>query len=397
MKLALFLHIYQPPTQFADILAKICDQSYRKIIKILLSNPEARLTLNICGSLTEQLAREGHQDIIENLKILAKRGQIELTGSAKYHPLLPKIPKSEAERQIKLNDETNRKFFGEVWKPVGFFPPEMAYSREVGDLIEGLGFSWIILEEYAFDPAYGKPREDVIYKRKGKKLRIFFRNKDLSVRIAFGHISSLPAFFKVVSDHIKREGCLVLATDGETFGHHQPGLENFLGQLLSHSEIKTFTLSEILAQVKKTREIEPLRSTWGISEEDWLAGNIYPKWDIPGHPIHPLQWRLTKWVIDIVARAESRLRIGELDPNLWSEWQKARETLDKAINSDQYWWASHNPLWHYQMVLRSTRLFEEVLSLTPGIPQDEKERGKNLANEIIQKGLELWGDRIINR
>jgi len=397
MNLALLLHIYQPPTQFADILAKICDQSYRKIIKILLSNLEARLTLNICGSLTEQLAREGHQDIIENLKILAKRGQIELTGSAKYHPLLPKIPRSEAERQIKLNDETNRKFFGEVWKPVGFFPPEMAYSREVGDLIEGLGFSWIILEEYAFDPAYGKPREDVIYKRKGKKLRIFFRNKDLSVRIAFGHISSLPAFFKAVSDHIKREGFLVLATDGETFGHHQPGLENFLGQLLSHPEIKTFTLSEILAQVKKTREIEPLRSTWGISEEDWLSGNIYPKWDIPGHPIHPLQWRLTKWVIDNVARAESRLRIGELDPNLWSEWQKARETLDKAINSDQYWWASHNPLWHYPMVVRSTELLCEVVNLTPGISQAEKEKAQKLAEEIVEEGRRLWGEKIIDQ
>jgi alpha-amylase/alpha-mannosidase (GH57 family) len=397
MDLALFLHIYQPPTQFADILASICDQSYRKIVKILLSNPSTKLTLNVCGSLTEQLIKEGHQDIIDNLKILAKRGQVEFCGSAKYHPLLPKIPKSEAERQIKLNDEVNKRAFGKAYDPVGFFPPEMAYSKEVGDMVEGLGFSWIILEEYAFDLAYGKPRPDVVYKRPGKKLRVFFRNKDLSVRIAFGKILSLPAFLKAVPDYIKGDGYFVLAMDGETFGHHQPGLENFLAKLLSEPEIETFTLSEILAKVRKTREIEPLRSTWGISEEDWARGDVYPKWDIAGHPLHPLQWRLTRLAIDVVLKAETKLRTGELGSNFWPKWQKAREVLDKAINSDQFWWASHNPLWHYQMVVRSTELLFEVVSSTPGISQREKGKAKNLADEIIQKGLGLWGEKIIDR
>jgi len=396
MNLALFLHIYQPPTQFADILAQICDQSYRKIIEILLSNKEAKLTLNICGSLTEQLVNEGHQDIVENLKVLAKRGQVEFTASAKYHPLLPKIPKSEAVRQIELNDETNKKFFAEAWRPSGFFPPEMAYSKKVGDLVEELGFSWIILEEYALNSVFGKLERNVIYQRRNKKLKLFFRDRDLSVRIAFGHISSLPAFFKSVPD-INDEDVLILAMDGETFGHHQPGLENFLAQLLSSPKIKTFTLSEILVQSKMIKEVEPLDSTWGISEKDWKEGNIYPKWDIPGHPIHPLQWRLTKMGIGAVEKAESRLKNGELDARLWKEWQKARNILDKAINSDQFWWASHNPLWHYQMVVRSTKLYEEVFNQTPGLSQEEREKGRKLIEEIIQKGLKLWGDKIVNK
>jgi len=396
MNLALFLHIYQPPTQFANILAQICDQSYRKIIKILLSNKEAKLTLNICGSLTEQLVSEGHQDIVENLKVLAKRGQVEFTASAKYHPLLPKIPKGEAVRQIELNDETNKKFFAEAWRPSGFFPPEMAYSQKVGNLVEELGFSWIILEEYALNPVFGKLERNVIYQRKNKKLKLFFRDRDLSVRIAFGHISSLPAFFKSVPD-INDEDVLILAMDGETFGHHQPGLENFLAQLLLSPKIKTFTLSEILAQSKMIKEVEPLDSTWGISEEDWLKGEIYPKWDIKNHPLHPLQWRLLRLAIDVVCESEVKLKRGELAAYYWSNWHKARETLDKAMNSDQFWWASHNPLWHYQMVVRSTELLYEVVEKTPGVFQKERQKAKALKDEIIKKGYSLWGDDVIDK
>jgi len=42
-----FLHIYQPPTQSEEIVRKVTDECYRKLVQILSQAPSARITLNI--------------------------------------------------------------------------------------------------------------------------------------------------------------------------------------------------------------------------------------------------------------------------------------------------------------------------------------------------------------
>ncbi|MFX1260039.1 MAG: hypothetical protein ACFFAN_19490 [Promethearchaeota archaeon] len=61
-------------------------------------HPGAKITLNINGTLTEQLHDFGYDDLIELITTLASRGQIEFTGSGKFHPLLPLIPEPEIKR-----------------------------------------------------------------------------------------------------------------------------------------------------------------------------------------------------------------------------------------------------------------------------------------------------------
>lgn len=119
-----FLHIYQPPTQTEAIVRKVTEECYRTLVRVLNEAPHAKITLNINAVLTEQLERYGFKDVIEGLKRLAERGQIEFTGSAMYHPILPLIPGEEVERQIKLNTEVNRRYFGDAYQPLGFFPPK---------------------------------------------------------------------------------------------------------------------------------------------------------------------------------------------------------------------------------------------------------------------------------
>ena len=78
------------------------------------------------------------------------RGRIEFLESAKYHAFLPLLPESEIIRQIILNNKTNSKYFGSVYKPTGFFSPEMAYSDKVARIAKKLGYKWIIADELAF-------------------------------------------------------------------------------------------------------------------------------------------------------------------------------------------------------------------------------------------------------
>ena len=142
-------HIYQPPIQIPPVVKQIVNESYRPIVNALRDHPEVKITLNINGTLTEQLNDFGYIDLIEGLSTLGSRGQIEFTGSGKFHPLLPLIPEPEIRRQIELNNETNKKFFGSAYNPRGFFPPEMAVSDEVVSVVREMGFEWIIMSGIA--------------------------------------------------------------------------------------------------------------------------------------------------------------------------------------------------------------------------------------------------------
>ena len=90
---ACFLHFYQPPTQKKQWIDRITVESYRRLVEGLLNHPRAKVTFNINAVLLEFWDKYGHQDVLDGLRNLLKRGQIELTGSAKYHPLLPMIPR----------------------------------------------------------------------------------------------------------------------------------------------------------------------------------------------------------------------------------------------------------------------------------------------------------------
>src|SRR6516165_4724540 len=95
-----FLHIYQPPTQTQEITEKVTREAYRPIVQLLLAHPRGRITLNINGVLTEQLARWGGAHVLAGLRTLAERGRIEFAGSAQFPPLLPVLPEAEIARQI---------------------------------------------------------------------------------------------------------------------------------------------------------------------------------------------------------------------------------------------------------------------------------------------------------
>ena len=185
---AFLFHIYQPPVQIPAVVKKIVNESYKPIIEALRDHPEAKITLNINATLTEQLHDFGYDDLIEAFTTLASRGQIEFTGSGKFHPLLPLIPEPEILRQIKLNNETNRHFFGKLYNPRGFFPPEMAVSEEVFKTVKKAGFDWMIMSGIANTlPEF--PTNHISVHPNG--LKVLFRDDYTSIDCAFDKINNV--------------------------------------------------------------------------------------------------------------------------------------------------------------------------------------------------------------
>ena len=366
-----FLHIYQPPIQTEHILKRVVNESYRRIIAELKKSPDDKLTLNIPACLTELLDEYGFGDVIDDLRLLLERGQIELTGTAKYHPLLPKIPKSEVIRQIKLDRETNRRYFGEHYKPRGFFPPEAAYNRELAEVVADLGFEWILVEELSYNGTFGAVEYDRTYDVEGLDLKIFFREREASFKILSGQLGTVKLFEDYLADRLDKDLYLLTAMDGETFGHHRPGMEKLLFEVYKSPKVPTVTISQLLKLFPRTETVKTLPSTWALMEKDIEKNAPFSRWDDPENEVHQLQWELTRLAIEAGSKKDS----------------PARPLLDRSLHSDQYWWASARPWWSVEMIERGANELEDTV-LASDLPEVDKKRARELYYQIITLGFE---------
>lgn len=365
-----FLHFYQPPHQKPYWVKRVAQESYRKIILGLKKNPQAKVTLNINAVLVELFKRDNCQDIIADIKKLAERGQIEFTETAKYHPFLPLLPQMEIERQIKLNHQTNRKFFGKVYQPQGFFPTEMGYSKKVGQVAKKLGYKWIILDELAYKGKTKSLAADTIYALNGAKdFLVFFRDREISFRILSTEAFSTKILQKILGDRLNKDEYLVTAMDGETFGHHRPGLENFLFDIYKMKGLKSIFFSELPKLFSRREIVEPRNSSWALMMRDIENNTPFSRWYSKDNEIHVKQWQLTNLAIREVEKLNKKSIV----------YKKARPALDRSLHSDQYWWASAQPWWSLEMMETGAKELKDVILMLPG-----RDKIKKLAEKLYQ-------------
>ena len=374
MKWVNFLHIYQPPTQKPMWIRRISDESYRKVFSGLKKIPRARITLNINSVLCELLEKNNASDVIKNIKELVESGNIELTGSAKYHAFLPLLPEEEIERQIRLNEEGLNKYFGNSWKKGGFFSPEMAYSKKVAKIAKKLGYKYIVIDELAF-PEGRHPERNKVYEIDGLEgFYVFFRERNFSFKIlSASQLSTMPAILRFLESRFGKNEYTLTGMDGETFGHHRPGLEKLLFDLLSYEKIEPISMSDVLEQGFEKEVIEPRESTWASVPRDFLINEPFLRWKNPENQIQQYQWQLTDLAIGVVKR----------DPS-----QKAREILDYSLHSDQYWWASARPWWSLEMIERGAFDLKKVVDESITATKEEKEKAAELYKQILFTGFE---------
>lgn len=378
-----FLHLYQPPTQAPEILEKVTNECYRPLVRILMQHPGARITLNINACLTEQLARDGYHDVLDGLGEVAARGQVEFTGSAKYHPILPLIPEEEAVRQVELNTEANRRYFGDVYQPRGFFPPEMCYSRKVAELVHRLGYRWIIVDELGYLGRRGAVRYDQLYRVRGlADFYVFFKERDISAGITYGSFPDGESFLRHLGASIHEERYLLTGTDGEIYGHHRKGQERLLTDIFASRALETRRITDLFALFQEGEEVDPLPSSWSTWEDEMAAGIPYPQWAHPGHELHEKQWALTRLAIEAHDQAD-RSAPG---------YEAARQLLDEGLHSCQYWWASCRPWWDTGMIERGAALLRQAVeAIKVQLPPELPRRASTLEEEI-KRTARAWQD-----
>ncbi len=343
-----FFHIYQPPRWPRSIIRRVARESYRPLVRFLMARPTIHLTLNVNGSLTEQLRSNGYRDVIAGIRKLLERGQIELTDSSMYHAILPLLPNKEVRRQILLNRQTNRRAFGPAYQPGGFFLPEMAYAAKLDEILDQLGYRWIILDGISHPGVVDYLVRNQI---RGTQLTAIFRNRYVSDYLAFAaQLNESKRFLKTVRRWNGQTDVLVTAMDGENLGHHRRAARGIWQKLVRLPYIRTLTVSELLPTLAPNTRISPRAASWSSHKGDLKRSIPFRLWKNPKNGLHKLQWRLFSLVTALIRRREQRGRIPTA----------VRHEFDQAVASDWYWWASREPWWDVDIIVTAAHRLQTI-------------------------------------
>ncbi|MBI2644260.1 MAG: UvrB/UvrC motif-containing protein [Candidatus Wildermuthbacteria bacterium] len=185
---------------------------------------------------------------------------------------------------------------------------------------------------------------------------------------------------------LQKNEYLLTAMDGETFGHHRPGLEKLLFDIYQSKELPTATISELLGKhsFEKTA-CDPIPASWALMHKDIARNLPFSRWYNPKNAIHRMQWQLTALAIGEAKKAKEKGK----------PYQKARALLDKALHSDQYWWASAKPWWSLEILEKGAKELLEVVLILEGKNIQSAKKAQELYKNIVFTALDWQRNGIV--
>ncbi len=204
-------------------------------------------------------------------------------ATAYNHIILPLARRRDRRTQILWGIAAFERHFGR--KPLGFFLPEMAVDSETLMMLAEAGIQYTLLTGKQLHdlPINGDAGPYKVELPNGKSIAVFARHDALSAEISFKiHTLGGAAHWahQALAPARKSAGqLLLLATAGETFGHHYAGEEQFLHWLVTHEAIsagyQVVTLDQYFLASKATHTIHiEERSSWGDQRGliQWATG-----------------------------------------------------------------------------------------------------------------------------
>lgn len=308
--------------------------------------------------------------VIPLYRELWQKGQIEISTTPYYHPILPLLCDSDAAResmpgvqlpprysypqdaesQIVRALDYMEKIFGR--RPAGMWPSEGSVSDQAVQLISRAGLRWLATDEGILERSLGQPlrqgpqleRPDLLYQPYGMgDVTVFFRDRVISDKMGFDYYNWEPQ--QAAQDMISRleeaaarlgEGAETrLATiilDGENVWEFFPDDGHaFLGRLyqgLSDSpRLRCLTFSQFLEGEHASGQLERIfPGSWINSDfRIWIGGDD-----------NNCAWDLLLRARQAVEAERNRL---EADPELKT---KVMEHIQAAEGSDWFWWFGGN-------------------------------------------------------
>jgi alpha-amylase/alpha-mannosidase (GH57 family) len=308
----------------------------------------------------------------------AQSGQIELSTTPFYHPILPLLCDSDiarvanpgtplprrayrhpedAREQLRRAGEYHQRVFGR--KPAGLWPSEGSVSDQTLTIAMEEGFQWFGTDEGVlgrtlnvgfFRDASGIPANaERLYKPwcvriAGNGITGLFRDHQLSDLIGFVYsrmdakaaAEDLHGKLRYLGERVPSADpitiCLFL--DGENAWEYYPGngrefLRQFYRRIQHDQDFRALTASEAIAAAKN------VATTGGIFPASWINAN-FDVWI--GHGEDVTAWELLWDARQAYERAVEARKQGHSDAPSETALQTAFESLLAAEGSDWCWW-----------------------------------------------------------
>ncbi len=346
-----------------------------------------------------EIERELIKQIIPYYRQKQKEGQIEVTTTPYYHPILPLLIDSNAARlpdpnvvlpqnlffhrqdavhQVKAGLDLYKRHMGQ--KARGMWPSELSISPAALEIIANQGVKWIIADEALlckttglniYRDQYGNlnSTETLCQPYRltvgDQHIAVFFREVVLSNEISFSYGSREPeeaaSAMYMRLKHIQerhlnseREGVIVIALDGENcWETYLDDGGQFLAELYRRlsqdSTLTVCTVSDYLARQPATAEL------FKIETGSWINADFHI-WI--GDPYKNRAW-------DFLAATRNFL-VNQLQKKSYPDKVKkaAWEEIYAAEGSDWFWWfgepnnSAHDSIFDQQFRLRLQNVYK---------------------------------------
>jgi alpha-amylase/alpha-mannosidase (GH57 family) len=250
-------HFYQPARedpitgQIPDERGAVPFRNWNELIFSHCYRPNAelgnfeRISFNMGPTLLnwmEQNYPETLESIIQQDRVnFEKHGVGNALAQPYHHTILPLATYEDKVTQIKWGIEDFVHRFGH--QPSGMWLPETAVDMETLSVLVDQGIEFTILAPWQADTEnldVTQPYWVMLPER--RKIAVFFYHQGLSTRVSFDPPSTsnadlfatdgiLPSFN--LCNTQDRPKYLIIASDGELYGHHQPFRDKFLAHLMN--------------------------------------------------------------------------------------------------------------------------------------------------------------------
>jgi len=255
------IHCHQPVGNFDHVIRQAADLAYRPFLKVLENHPEIPIALHYSGILYEWFEKHA-PDIIDLLRKLSDRNQIEFLGGGFYEPILMMLPERDRLGQMKMQNDYIKDTFARQVR--GFWLTERVWEQSIVSSAARAGYQYVTVDDSHFKYA-GIP--DVkngyyITEDQSSKLAVFPAKEFLRYAIPFRNPEDSVSFFQNISTE-DGAAVVVYADDGEKFGtwpgtHKHVYLDGWLDRFLAAlkenaSWIKLKKFSDIIDEIPPCR------------------------------------------------------------------------------------------------------------------------------------------------
>ena len=263
--LPIIFHFHQPIDNFGWVYEDCYEKSYGPLINEIYKVPKVKATLHFSGNLLEWFLKN-KLDLIEKLKEMAKRGQIEIIGGGYYEPIFAIIPTRDRIAQMRKLSDLIKKEFGLEVK--GAWLSERVWEPNYPTFLNEAGLKYVLVDDNHFRST-GITEEDSFYsyvtEDEGKTLRVFPINEPLRYLMPWKPTYMSVDYLREAANERGDRVC-VFISDAEKmgvwgsthqicyvdgYGHQEgdngkPFIPAFLEQIANNEWIKSITLSEYM-------------------------------------------------------------------------------------------------------------------------------------------------------